>query len=109
MLNLPSKFVLNVYKALFLLYLNYCVIIWGFTTKNFKKLPVLQNKAIRIIFGLKIIQNVDNIRSQYKLFNVKQLITRFSCVFIHQEVLYDTDDSPFHGTFRYSNFTGHSQ
>ena len=107
--GLPSKCILRVYKTLFLPYINYCAVVWGFTTKgNLNRLQVLQNKAIRITFGLKKRQNLDRIFSNYKLFKIRQLIHRLSCMFIHQDVLYSQADSPFHQVFRYSNYTNHS-
>ena len=103
---IPNNVLLIVYKTLFLPYINYACCIWGLTTKaNLDRLQKLQNSAVRIIFGFSRRDHVTPYRKNYELFDIRQLVHRFTCNFIQRELRLGLEDSHFQPYFYYSSFS----
>ncbi len=75
------------------------------TKKNIDRVQKLQNSALRIMFGFPRRQHVTPFREKYQLSSVRQFIFRFSCNFIHKNLKFEDDYSPFQNCFYYSNFS----
>ena len=106
MLSIPSNILLIVYKALFLPYLNYACCIWGLTTRsNLDHLQRLQNSALRLIYGFSRRDHVIPYRVNNSLLSVRQIIHRFTCNFIHKQLLCGLDGSCFQPCFYFSSFS----
>ena len=73
---LPSTEKILVYNALFTSHLQYSLSVWGsmISKKNHKRLQVLQNRAIRLVFDLHSRANVESIMKKYKLPKLESLI-----------------------------------
>jgi hypothetical protein len=68
----PSLALIQIYKQLFLPYLNYMAPIWGGATNyNLDRLQVVQNNAIRAIMGLRSTDSVRQFYKQFKLMRVR--------------------------------------
>ena len=72
--GIQSTIIICVYKALFVSYLNYCIIIYGETHAYLiDKLQVAQNDAIRAMFGYKTSTSVKETMLSHKLLNVRNI------------------------------------
>ena len=110
MQSIPTNVLLITYKTLFLPYINYACCIWGMTTKaNLDRIQRLQNSALRIIYGFSRSEHVTPYRTKYSLFNVRQIIHRFTCNFIHKELKLGSERSYFQQYFYYSAFSQDQQ
>ena len=106
MQSLPARLLLIVYKTLFLPYINYACSIWGLTTRgNLDRLEKFQNSALRIIYGFSRREHVTPYRKKHSLLNVRQIVYRSTCNFIHKELKRGSFDSYFQPYFYYSSFS----
>ena len=72
--GIHSTIIIDTYKALFLSYLSYCVIVYGTSHAYLlDKLQVLQNNAIRAMFGYKRDTNVKETMLKHKLLSVRYI------------------------------------
>jgi hypothetical protein len=70
------------YKAIFLPQLTYCMAIWGGCGMGvLHRLSVLQNRAIRCIFGLDFRESTSSYLRENKLLNVDQLVYFHTAIF----------------------------
>ena len=71
----PIQILKSVYYSLFESYLNYGLICWGQSDgKNFHKIEVMQNKAVRIISGSEYDAHCDPIYKDLNIIKVKDLL-----------------------------------
>ena len=69
---MQSTVIIDAYKALFLSYLNYCIVLYGSSHAYIlDKLQVAQNNAIRAMFGYTRDTNVKQTLVKHKLLTVK--------------------------------------
>lgn len=99
----PRRYVIRVYKALFLPCVIYGLSCWGFTTKrNLKRIQTLQNTAIRIIWGVGRAETVRPLLKQHGLAPLGTLRFYLTTTFIHQCVTNPDLQSVFQNTFTYA-------
>lgn len=71
---LPLKAKLAIYNALFLSHLNYCMLVWGTTTKtNLRKISPLHNKILRLIYNLPYRHTTQHLFNEHEIMNVFNL------------------------------------
>lgn len=72
--HLPSPIILNFYKSLFLPHITFAIVVYGLTYKyTLNKLQVIQNIALRAVFGIDRRLSVRYIFRRYELLSVSQL------------------------------------
>lgn len=77
MLNVPRFVILRSYKALLLPYLFFGLSCWGFAAgSHFQRLVVLQNNAIRNIYGLRSRDSTLEVMQKNMLFPLNLLVQR---------------------------------
>ena len=82
-LTLKTKILIS--NSVILSTLNYCGILLSYANKNNKKrLQILQNKIIRVIFNLDKYTNTEKYRIKLKWLNIKYFIKFHILVFIHK-------------------------
>jgi hypothetical protein len=102
--GLPTKCLINIYKTLFVPHISNGNLIWGFAyKKQIKRVQVMQNNAMRCIFGVKMGVNLSEYYKKNELLYVKQLTILRSNVFIFKTVL--ENDNLF-GSFFKKNIYG---
>lgn len=73
---LDKKPLVTLYNSFFLSHINYCTLIWCFTTEyNINRLKVLQKRAIRLISSVSMYSHTDPL---FKILNILPLETLFT-------------------------------
>jgi hypothetical protein len=84
----PIKVLLAVYQALFVPHLLYCTSIWGYSVKALiQPIQIQQNKAIRIMFGLRPRDSTAAIMADNRLPRVNQYVNMSMTKFIFSQVI----------------------
>ncbi len=85
--NIPLNVIKMVYNALFLSHIIYCLPVWGkcgvVTTQ---KLQVLQNKAIRAVFGMNQGSSIRSTMSNHQMMNIEGLIKYYTGIFAFKHI-----------------------
>ena len=72
--GVPRNQTLSVYKALFIPYITYGLVLFGRTyTTLIGKLQVAQNNAVRAMLGYRKDENVTELYAKHQLLNIKHL------------------------------------
>ena len=80
---LSSEALLNLYCALFLPYLNYCVEVWGNTYQtNIAPIYLIQKKIIRIICKVSYLEHTSPIFNKLKLLKFPQIVEYQTGIFM---------------------------
>ena len=71
--SVPSNMLLTIYNSFVLPYLNYCILIWGCSSTQCKKLFTLQKRAVRIISNAGYQDHSAPLFEQFKLLKLNDL------------------------------------
>ena len=81
---LPRNTLKMLYHSLISSHLNYCAMIWGYSSKNnLKRIHLLQKRAIRIITHSHYLHPSANLFSQMKILPIKEIVSLQTGVFMH--------------------------
>lgn len=81
---LPTKSMLCLYNSFFLSNLNYCLVIWSYTTEsNINRLLVLQKRAIRIITNSKLRDHTSPLFKKLSLLPLMSLVNLKKAIFMY--------------------------
>jgi len=99
-LGIPHKFLIFIYKALFIPVISYCITIWGSAPNSIiDRVQVLQNDALRAIAGVYRSHSGSLLRKNFALLSVRHLYLFRLCLQAYRI---------FHGVSRNSSETDQS-
>jgi hypothetical protein len=85
--DLPLRYREMIYNSLVLSYLNYIVTCWGSATNNaINQLQVLQNRALRNVYGHPHLYNRTKMYSEHKKLPIRGLCMLRTAVFVFQSI-----------------------
>lgn len=85
---LNRKSLITLYNSFFLSHINYCTLIWCFTTENnIHRLRVLQKRAIRIISSVSMYSHTDPLFKILKILPLETLFTYRIAQFMHKVIM----------------------
>jgi hypothetical protein len=81
--NVPTTVLISVYNGLFVPYIDYCSVLWGplLGTTLIRRLQVLQNRAIRIIFRLPSRTNVSPYFAKMNVLSIENRLLFNAAIF----------------------------
>lgn len=81
---LPKKSLITLYNSFFLSHLNYCSLVWNFTTEaNVRKIKTLQKRAIRIITSSPFREHTVPLFRDEKILPVELLFQHRAAMFMY--------------------------
>ena len=81
------KYLLLLYNSLFLPYVNYCCLIWGYSSPSLlARLTKIQKKAIRIIDGQPRLAHTNPIFRKLNILKIKDIAVQQTIILLHNVV-----------------------
>ena len=79
----PRKVLIQIYNTLFIPYLSYCNLVWGYSPKSHtNRLQVLQKRAVRTIFGVKRMHHTPPLFRKNNMLRFDELLKYRTALFI---------------------------